>query len=284
MIAQTGGNPAPILRVLDIVVSSSLTIGLIYIYHKIKEENKRQTEVSKRQAEVADRQTKAIEKQTELIERQISIQESKSTVRLSISRWVVDRNRVELQLANFGEVPAQDLYLNIELQPLEKPFEEQVNEDGYIRISPSGELDPKYIEPDSGGIIEKQDENGSLARTIEPGEDGTFICDRTFSSIAYGPPEGNVTSFLEPEEYFEALREAGNKQLFYSIELEYEYRDTSDKTSVLGGYIDTESAKEIDSINLETLISNTDTLNHPENYVYPNLENVSEDVFYDRTQ
>lgn len=239
-----------------------------------------QTEISQSQTKIMERQTESMEKQTELIERQIRIEEEKNTVRLALHEWDVDENNVRLILGNFGGVPAQNLYLNIDVVPINNTLSEQFQESDEIKRKPTKETPKHIINADAGCILKNDQLSGGLARTIKPNDTMTVECDYSFSSITYDEPNSNRLPSMDPKEYIEKISEYGNGAFHYEIEIEYDYRDIEDATFfVFGGSISVDTANDIENLNLETLLANTDMIFHPENYVYPILVNEPDDVF-----
>mgnify|MGYP000492407184 CR=1 FL=1 len=125
------------IQAANLVTNVLLTLALIIIYTNIAKSNRKQVSQSEdlvaaqeRQSEIVEKQIEAEEKHREIIERQTEILSSQSEIMdkqaqiseheatpvLAVDDYSINRDDVSVWMTNYGESPAKDLSLEIEIR------------------------------------------------------------------------------------------------------------------------------------------------------------------------
>lgn len=257
--------------ILSLLVSLILAVVYFGLYRLQKIQNKTQ----QKQTEILERQSKIQNRQAEIMQQQENWMEIRHTPQLSVNSWQVDGDTVEIEISNFGNGPAEQLMLKIELRQMQSTFTDQMSKGNGIRIIPPKDLPEKY-EVDPVTILlfrnDRIDTNdqGREVRTLPPEE--TLRFRNNSETSVWIENENREHRSLSFGHYLREISKYGVKQIHYNIGIHFEYaNENMKKLNIFGGYITLNDIDFEEIITLENLLKSTNIPHHPKSGVEPDL-------------
>ncbi|WP_336343899.1 hypothetical protein [Halalkalicoccus ordinarius] len=191
-------SPESGIQLANLIVSSILTVALVYLY-------KKQSESIANQTVIAEKQTNIMEKQNNLVELQQNPHDE-------VLYWNIHENEIELSISNIGKGTASELSINLVFI-----FSDSKDPDDEVLPPFSGNIwtDSKY--ETKGTDMERLDwETSGVKRSIKPSETDVNMTADPFKISGLGETDW-------PTESKQEFSKTTNKRsIGYELRLVYE--------------------------------------------------------------